>query len=276
VIVLKAIMHQRLPGDIRRARSAGQAVVYDLDDNIWAGPAPNEPAWNVGHVRAALAVCNLVTVSTPRLAAITRGFGVQNVSVLANAIDLRDWTRQPVKPQVETLGWLRDSQGREKDLAEAALGVRRFLEPRRQIRFVTVKEVRGAPVPRKVLRLPPTTRIEARAQVLIPRLPELWRGVDIGIAPLANTTFNASKSAILVMEGAGAGVPMVASDALPFREYGHPCRVRQGEHWSDVLAGLLDYERRVELEAAQWERVQKEDLSVRWRDWADVYEQAQR
>jgi glycosyltransferase involved in cell wall biosynthesis len=86
---------------------------------------------------------------------------------------------------------------------------------------------------------------------------------DIGLAPLIDSVFNRSKSAIKAMEYAALGIPVIASDVDPYRDFvidgvtGY--LVRKDHEWSKRLFELVNDEpmrtemgRRAKAHAARW------------------------
>jgi hypothetical protein len=83
--------------------------------------------------------------------------------------------------------------------------------------------------------------------------------------------FTSHNTAIKVMEGSAAGVPMLASAFGPYLEWGAVCTVAEKRYWDVCLENMLDWSVRQEWEEEQWQRVVQEDLGLRWVDWYDAY-----
>lgn len=78
--------------------------------------------------------------------------------------------------------------------------------------------------------------------------PSIYSLFDINLAPLATTSFNLCKSDLRLIEGGAHGVPYVASDIAPYREF-HAASAGIGGHlahtaaqWVEGISKLLDRE----------------------------------
>lgn len=228
VMVLQRVTFGPVAEAIPLIRAKGVAVVIDIDDDLDA-INPSNPAWaslhpqsNTRHdwATAALACqrATLVTVSTPallrRYAAHGRGLVLPNcVPELFLRVDRQD---SPV------IGWGGSVHSHPDDLQVVGTAVQRLMDEGHMFQVVGPGEgVQDA------LRLPreplATGNIEIGDwAVNIARL-------GIGIAPLALTRFNNSKSWLKALEYAAVGVPPVVS---PLPEYERLHR----EHDIGVLA----------------------------------------
>lgn len=238
------------------ARSANRPrLVYELDDDVWSLlREPHNPAaatWGplVPNVEANLACADAVTVSTAPLAEIAARYTSAPVHVVPNAVpdhlvldwdSLVDLDTGPQSPL--TLGW-QGSPTHDGDWAGPARPVARWAQ--RRGAFVRILGM-GIPAPlRKEL---------DRHQVshggmgwISGDWPRYYRalreGMDIGLAPLAPTEFNRSKSDIRLLEYAALGIPWVGSDYGP---YGFESESRGGvlarnvHRWADALTSLVD------------------------------------
>jgi glycosyltransferase involved in cell wall biosynthesis len=92
-------------------------------------------------------------------------------------------------------------------------------------------------------------------------------GFDIGIAPLADSRFNASRSNVKVKEYAALGIPWLASRVGPYRDLGADqggLLVEEGE-WERALRNLIEHPlRRLRLrrQARRWARAQTIEVAV--------------
>jgi glycosyltransferase involved in cell wall biosynthesis len=101
---------------------------------------------------------------------------------------------------------------------------------------------------------------------------------DIGLAPLTGTRFDASKSAIKVLEYAALGIPSIASDVTPYRGFVVDgvtgWLARTPEDWSRRLREMAqDRAMREEMGAKAKEMAAAHAIGACWRQWADVYEE---
>jgi hypothetical protein len=281
IIVLKYLMHPQLPEHTLAAKATGQIVIQDVDDDMWRISGSNDarertdpvrhPNWNRDHLLAGLRVASLVTVTNTFLEAALRREGVTvPIVVIPNAIDLREWVRQPVASDVTRIGWIGMTGFRNGDLEQVGPGVRMFLNRHPEITFVHGGARPDHQPARKGLKVP-AAQMEVREQQPMDRYPRLWDWLDIAIAPIAPIEFNLSKTAIKVMEGSAAGVPMLATDFGPYSEWNAVAVVPEKRLWDKCLETMCDFSLRFLCEQEQWERVQKEDLSIRWQDWYSCY-----
>lgn len=101
--------------------------------------------------------------------------------------------------------------------------------------------------------------------------PNLWAGIDVALVPLRDTPFNLSKSAIKGMEAAAQMVPFLAADTPEYRWFGAGAVCRRPRDWTRTLRRLVDPEARAAAAEVARERVAAEDITLRWKDWADLY-----
>lgn len=215
---------------------AGRPLVYELDDDFWHlaedNPARRHyPPEALTAMQTNLARSVAVTVSTAPLAEVVRAFN-PNVHVVPNFIDraLLDVT---VPRHGLTVGWAGGPTHRS-DLAVCAKAVRKVLAKRKLVQVHLIgtdyRRLLGA----------------GRFTPWQPWVPNYYAGLDfdIGLAPLADTPFNRSKSRIKALEYAALGIPVIAS---PVGEY--PEFVRHGEtgflahtpeDWARYLRLLID------------------------------------
>ncbi len=104
---------------------------------------------------------------------------------------------------------------------------------------------------------------------------------DIALAPLADIPFNRAKSHIKVLEAAALGIPVVATDMEPYRDF-----VRDGETgflippsqpdlWQERLHELVNDEAmREEMGAKAREIAAQWTIQGNWKLWQDAYESA--
>jgi glycosyltransferase involved in cell wall biosynthesis len=281
VIVFQRWMLPEVVDKTRRAQQAGQIIVQDVDDHFWALHRSNRahdqvdpeksPDANSDHYTQELLAADLVTVSTPFLGDVIRGLGQPNVAVLQNTIDLRKWTRQPVRPKVKTIGWVGATSHRSGDLEQLGNALRFFMRDHKEIRFIHGGHSDANPKAAKLLKLP-VSRIDTRPLMAIEQYPKLWKDIDVAICPLNPIPFNFAKSAIKAMEASAGGVPFIASDLDAYSAYGQGWLVKDELDWESALEGMLDFTVREAFAEAAYQRVQSEDISLRWKDWLAAYE----
>lgn len=229
----------------------------------------------------ALSLADGVTCSTEALAEVCRRYTDANVVVVPNAIDLARFRtaianhskRTPDSPL--TIGW---AGGNRPDVDAEKLGVawgriaRRFPD----VRFL----VGGFPL-RALTESVPPDRLRYIEKLPLGQYPAIFSEIDIGCCPLADTTFNRSKSPIKAMELAAAGAAVVASPTVyaDFLRHGHDGLVADTpDEWEWHLAQLVEKPgRRQLLSARLLERIEAEHslagTVTRWpRAWQSIVE----
>jgi glycosyltransferase involved in cell wall biosynthesis len=102
---------------------------------------------------------------------------------------------------------------------------------------------------------------------------------DIAIAPLADVPFNRAKSHLKALDAAARGIPIVATDMEPYREF-----VRDGEtgylvrtaaQWKARLTELINDEAaRAEMGAAAKKVAEGYTMQGNWHLWEQAYVKA--
>ena len=265
-------------------------LVYETDDDLWTIDPYNvrAAAHYTPSVLAAtehvMRMARLVTVSTAYLAETLGRFN-RNTVVLPNTIDaaMLDLER-PSRDRI-VVGWA-GGDSHHRDLADAAPHLRRFFARHPEVDLHTIgwgSHRSPADFPahlRPYVRANPlhTMGVEYRHTYWQADPFDYYAGIDfdIGIAPLVANDFNRSKSAIKAMEYGALGVPVVASDVGPYREY-----VRHGEtgflvraphEWGRYLHALVsDEAMRTEMGAAARREAAKWTIQDLWPAWAAAY-----
>jgi glycosyltransferase involved in cell wall biosynthesis len=265
-----------LPGTstsaIWRRLLVGHRLVYETDDDFWTidpwnyrAKAEHNPVM-LDAVAACMRAAHLVTVSVPPLADICAEHN-PNVRVLGNHIDGRLLDLERPRRDRVTVGWA----GGDSHLGDwQALGphLQRFLKRNPQVDLHVIGTDFAGPL-----------GIPAR----VTGWQDLWAyyasiDFDIGLALLADTAFNRSKSPIKAVEYGALGVPVVASDVGPYRDYVLDgvtgFLVRHEHEWGRYLKLLAsdpqlreDMGRKAKEQAAEW------TIQRGWTKWANVYEE---
>lgn len=282
LIVMQRWMEGFAPDVVRRARSAGQIIVNDVDDwmdgvdtsNIFfqvSHPKTN-PRSNRDHYRKVLAASTGLTVSTPYLAERYERIN-PNVVVVRNMVDLemfpvRDVSGPPV------VGWVGATQFRSRDLEQLG-GIGWFFE-RYQIRFHHSGSWDGTPNAAELAGLTGASPTY-HPMAAIPDYPKLFAGFNIGIVPLSDTPFNMAKSAIKGMEYAASGIPFVASSTPEYEwlreEHGIGFTAKNSKQFQSRIHDLLDEDMRIELGAEYRRKIAALSVDEKWADRVSVYEQ---
>lgn len=256
------------------ARANGGGVVYELDDDIWSIDVANPALASYLHPQVGdyaekfVAECDLVTCSTEPLAAKLRRFN-DNVLVLPNRIDaaVLDLPRPERRTDRVVVGWTA-STSHTTDLRSVARVWREFFLSRPDVEL----HVMGADY-RPMLELPDVRHTGWRTDLM-----EYYAAIDfdIGLAPLAPLPFNESKSAIKAIEYGARGIPVIASESTPYRDYVIDgvtgFLVRTPEEWVQRLGELVDDEAmRVEMGAAARKVAEGHTIQEHWSDWGRAY-----
>lgn len=210
--------------DLARARR--QLVVFETDDDIvstamtrhalGSGLALGKSLRRLEDERHdtlwAMRQCDGVTVSTEPLAERVRALTDRPVIVVPNAIDV-PWFRSALRRAQTrsgpcTIGWA-GGQRDEADLGAVAEAWRRIAGRHSEVRFVVAGH-RSSRLTAAV----PAERMSYRPWLPVERYPESVAGIDIGIASVVPSAFNAAKSAIKAYEYAVAGAAVVASPTV--------------------------------------------------------------
>lgn len=249
------------PNVVRTARTLaarGSAFVWDNDDDLTDVPPNPRGSVRRGGLRsqhqaaelsAAIELADLVTTPSADLAQRFRSSGAPAVKVVENYVpDAFARAKRRAHDGV-TIGWV---AGYEHiyDLRELGLRdvLRRLLDAREDVRVVSI----GLDLSLE--------RDRYRSMPMVPYadLPQLTAEWDIGIAPLADVSFNRARSNCKLKEYAAVGTPWLASPVGPYlglgdREGGR--LVADGD-WHAALDDLIERPR------------ERAKLAKRGRRWA--------
>jgi len=246
-------------------------LVYENDDDVLQ---PDNSSglvlWHEEDIkesfRGNVALSDLVTVSTEPLAEQMRKFN-PNVVVIPNHIDGDMLSQERSRRDRLTIGWA-GGMSHLIDWMEAAEPLRAVLagNPDVDMHFCGCDY---SPLLKRVCRYTPW-RSDAWAY---------FKAIDfdIGLAPLADTPFNTSKSHIKALEYMALGIPVIASDRPAYREMvvdgvtGY--LVRSPDQWRARLTDLINDEAmRTEMGAKGREVAANWTIQQGWKLWRDAYE----
>lgn len=279
VIVLQRVTHQALSEAIPIWRKQGAAVVIDMDDDL-SCIHPSNPAWSALHptrgkpgfswkvAETACAAATLVTVSTPAL--LERYAPHGRGEVVYNCIPER-YLSIPHQ-DAPVVGWGGSVLSHPDDLQEVGGALSRLTDDGGALRIV------GPPNGvESALRV--RQNWNASGPVSIEQWPhQLASDIGIGIAPLADTRFNAAKSWLKPLEYASVGVPCVMSPRAEYRRLhaeGVGVLAKKPRDWEARLRELVaSPTRRQELaEAGRAAAAAWTIEGNAWR-WAEAWEKA--
>lgn len=198
------------------ARYDRYRLVLDIDDDLFNVDPANTRAYrffgNPGTRRLMeenLRVADMVTVSTEPLARQMRQYN-DNVVVIGNYIDaaVLDYPRHAWDGL--TVGWA-GSATHAADFAAVSPYLREFYRRRPSLRWHSFGHDYGSQTGATRRRFTRWRDIVEDQQAYHASMR--W---DIGVAPLADTVFNASKSDLRAKENAAAGIPAVYSRVGPY------------------------------------------------------------
>lgn len=229
VYVFQRLTHSRMAQAVRILRDKGVAVVVDVDDDL-SSIHPRNPAHDAYHPRRgdpmhswdnlkqACRDATLVTVSTPALLDVYAQHG--RGQVLYNY--LPDHYFGVPHEDSDTVGWPAALQSHPDDPSAVGAAVARLSADSGA--FQVVGNPTGVGAAFGLSQDPPGLS----GSVDVFGWPSAVARLGIGIAPLADTRFNACKSWLKPLEMSALGVPWVAS---PRAEY-----QRLARHGAGVLA----------------------------------------
>lgn len=287
VYVFQRLTHSRMAQAVSVLRSKGVAVVVDVDDDL-SSIHPSNPAHDAYHPRRgdpnhswanlkqACQDATLVTASTPALLNVYARHG--RGQVLYNY--LPDHYYGLPRTDSDAIGWPAALQSHPDDPSATGAAIARLNDRRGAFRVVGGPAGTGA-----AFGLPEDPPGLSQPAGLM-EWPGVVAELGIGIAPLADTRFNACKSWLKPLELSALGVPWVASPRTEYErlyKYG----LMQGYVMGDLADNSrrwyqkLDRLRRSEAlraERSEAGRQVAETLRLRhhaWR-WLDAWETALR
>jgi glycosyltransferase involved in cell wall biosynthesis len=254
------------------------AIVAETDDDM----ITTEPS-NLGtfasdpraaeSVRYCLRRADMITVSTPYLAELYAPLN-SNIVVLPNCVkaELLDMPRR--RRERVTVGW----QGGSSHLVDMCMiqdeltGVL-AANPGVDMHFVGVDFS-----PMQWVKNP-GLRERCRFTSWFDDVGDYYRAVDfdIAIAPLADVPFNRAKSHLKALDAAARGIPVIAQDMEPYRDFVRDGEtgylVRTPEEWTARLTELIhDEAAREEMGAKAREVARLYTMQGNWQLWEKAYE----
>ena len=208
---------------VAHAGRIGAALIYDLDDDLLSIPPEHPEAAELAPKAAVVEYlvrrADIVRTSTAALAERVAPLA-RAIQVVGNALDERIWPAERRGPR-DHYGPVRIlCMGTTTHDADFVLLVSALTEIHRrfgdQIQVDLIGFVSGTSVPAWIRRVAPTPHATRSYPGFVRWLS--WAGQwDIGLAPLADTPFNACKSAIKVLDYAALGLASLASDVAAYR-----------------------------------------------------------
>lgn len=263
-------------------RLAGHvARVYETDDDVLTMETSNLPFTTdpraAESVRYCLRRAEMVTVSTPYLAELYAPFN-SNIRVLPNCVkaELLDMPRK--RRDRLTIGY----QGGTSHLIDLCMvrdPLREVLDAHPDVDMHWI----GADFSPLLYDFHPLARGNSRFTPWSDDVGDYYKAVDfdIALAPLADVPFNRSKSHLKALEAAARGIPVIAQDMEPYREFVRDGEtgylVRTPDEWVKRLTELIhDEAAREEMGAAAKKVAARYTMQDNWQLWQAAYEEAAR
>lgn len=257
--------------DLRRLSQHGVAVSFDNDDNhaeldtaLAADGTRMESGVHVMRINkqafsksiTAARLADLTTTTSEPLAERYRREGVSNVLVVGNSVEPRIFGfGSRSRHEGIVIGWVAAGE-HYSDLEQIPIvdAIRSLLEAHPHLRVITV----GVQLPID------SERYRHVLWVPFPELMKVIGGIDIGIAPLADTSFNRCRSDIKLKEYAAGGAAWLASPVGPYRALGEKegGMLVSDDGWYAALDTLIRKSRlrkRLSRRARAWAKTQTID-----------------
>lgn len=256
-------------------RQEGVAVVWDNDDDLLRRPAGRTPKGvrvakdqTNDELTAMMKKADVVTTTCDELARRFRRASGADVCVVGNYVEAGSVRpSRPAEGEI-VVGWVAGGEHRA-DLKQLRMRnvLDRILQRHPRARVVSV----GLPLGLR------SERYHAHQSVPLSELPSTIASFDIGIAPLADVSFNRVRSDIKLKEYAAAGVPWLASPIGPYRDLGEEQggRLVHNPFWEQRLDQLIADDRAREQlreRAVAWGRTQTIEDHAHL--WESVFEDA--
>jgi glycosyltransferase involved in cell wall biosynthesis len=263
---------RRSDDDTRRvlaelARS-GTRITFDNDIDITAMPKQSPKHKAAGGLKGqrmfamtvkAARMARAVTTTTDVLAEKYRRAGLRRVHVIDNYL-AGDTLRPQRRHEGVVIGWIAAQEHRaDADHLKIGEVLTRIAEKHESVRIECVGVNLALP-----------DRYRHDEAVLFQNLPARIGGFDIGIAPLANISYNRMRSNIKLKEYAASGVPWLASPVGPYIGLGEQQggRLVPDDRWFEALDRMVSSgreRRRLARKAKKWAKSQTIDaVADRW------------
>lgn len=264
----------------RRARTPANRLVYETDDDLFNVDPINWSAYEQFRkpdIREAIMgycqTADLITVTCENLAEVHRELN-KSTAVLPNCIPEYVLELPRTENRRPRLGWV-GGASHGLDIHEASSSVRRFLARNdKWDLYLGGMDYRPS---FNVRNWDQMLFAEWRDIFLAER--EYYESIDfeIGLAPLKDTEFARSKSPIKALEYNARGIPVIASDVLPYRDYivhgENGFLVKDNHEWMKYIRLLADNPD-LRKEMGEKGKIHAGELTVEnnWQRWEKAYE----
>lgn len=286
LIVVQRVSHRHLANALKWIRDQGVAIVMDIDDDL-SNIHPSNPAWAIMHPKSsgtgfstdhswnhtleAAKNSTLTVVSSQALA--KKYMGQYGARVICNQVP--DHYLTIPHQDSNLIGWGAALATHPNDAPEAATAISRLVGEGFRYRMVG-----GGENIAQVFSIPEES-VDSTGPVSMDQWPYHLAQFGIGIAPLADTAFNAAKSYLKPLEYAALGIPCVMSPRAEYRalqlQTGIGVLAERPKEWYKALKKLATADAyRQDLGAKSREAATKMTYSLNaWR-WMEVWEEAVR
>lgn len=280
VVVLQRPLHAKLAGAIPLLQAQGVRVVVEIDDDFehisrrnvaWPMVQPHlSPARNRANLMRACELADLVTVSTPALAAVYGRHG--RVRVVPNCVPADYLLQRRDEHEGVWVGWSGSTDTHPDDLQVTGNGVARAVHATgaRVAVVGTGKGVRNALGLREI---PLASGWRTLADY-----PEALAQFDVGIVPLEASAFNEAKSWLKGLEYAAVGVPFVATPTEQYRalhDEGMGLLAETPRQWEGLVKRLVrDEDFRAEQAWQGRQRAESWTIEANVERWVDAWSAA--
>ncbi len=262
----------------RRTRKPSNRLVFENDDDVFSITMENFNAYQYFSqeehreaIRVYCATSDLLTVTNDVLAGVYREHN-PNIAVLPNYVPALATNLSREDRDYPTIGWVGgSSHGRDVHVASSA--VRRFMK-----RFPDWHFIMGGTDYRPSFQTPKDRTHFTKWTQVNDDAEGFYRSIDfdIGICPLLSTTFSRGKSYIKALEYAARGIPCIASDVEPYREFVEDgvngFLVKTEHEWLDRLTLLArDSELRWDMGVRAHAKAQQYTIEENWQKWETAY-----
>lgn len=225
------------------AKEGKKKLIFELDDDLWNIDPTNQKAYyffgDRGLQRRLLEniqVSHAVTVSTAELAEeVYRQTRHNNIHVIPNAVP--PWLLDHEAPKNHHVGW-GGSPTHHGDFGLLRQGMKKFLQhnPTKTFHTIGMNYAEWMKLPKE----------QCYHTGWVPTPEDFFRTIDysVGVAPLADTKFNSSKSDIKFLELAALGIPTIASNVPAYNRSivsGLNGMLVENDHeWGRILKATVD------------------------------------
>jgi glycosyltransferase involved in cell wall biosynthesis len=226
-------------------------TLYDIDDLVWCMPKSNPSYKDWSKMRDGVFECirlaDVVICSTATLRdAVKKLSPGKRTRIAPNFIDfgIREWDLIEPKPEGVNIGWFGGMHHKDDEKGHFAEGIKRVLFRNPHVNFLFAG---SADLYKDWSRsIGNTEQVRYIGSRPFNKCQSLISQFDIGVAPLATSWFNSCKSDLKLCEYGAYGIPYVANNIEPYREYhaktGGNCGylASSAGDWSDQLELLVN------------------------------------